>query len=313
MRASGERLPAAAAPRLDLAAAARDPRAARHPVRRRRARLRGARTERPGRARSARRARRARSRPTRASGPCSASTPTVVCDGARLRQAGDRARRRSEMLESARGQDARGRLRPLPAHAGLGGACTARSTRVTFRPLTAARPRALRRERRVGGARGRVRDPGPRRVARRADRGRLPERRRPAGGAARATAGGALRRRLRLRLDADTEPVLGTSQTQANGLIKEPLTGGQHRQTFTSVSERVIDLAQRFDDVVDAAERRSATVARRRQSVRRWLRAVPAAGRGRLYALMTSNSVRSTRQGRHRRRRRPGPPISRTT
>ena len=42
------------------------------------------------------------------------------------------------------------------------------------------RDRGLRRERGVGGPRRRIRDPGPRRPARRADRGRLPERRRAA-------------------------------------------------------------------------------------------------------------------------------------
>ena len=56
------------------------------------------------------------------------------------------------------------------------------------------------------------------------------------------------------------------------------------------LSERVIDLAQRFDDVVDAAEgkgnRGGAGIGTR------WL-LLPAAGAG-LYALMTSNSV-----GRH--------------
>jgi len=56
------------------------------------------------------------------------------------------------------------------------------------------------------------------------------------------------------------------------------------------LSERVIDLAQRFDDVVDAAEgkgnRGSGGISTK------WL-LLPAAGAG-LYALMTSNSV-----GRH--------------
>ena len=56
------------------------------------------------------------------------------------------------------------------------------------------------------------------------------------------------------------------------------------------LSERVIDLAQRFDDVVDAAEgkgnRGSGSISTK------WL-LLPAAGAG-LYALMTSNSV-----GRH--------------
>ena len=58
------------------------------------------------------------------------------------------------------------------------------TTDVTFRLARPRSPRRVPRERRVGGARGRVRDPGPRRAARRANRGRLPERRRPPGRAA---------------------------------------------------------------------------------------------------------------------------------
>ena len=84
----------------------------------------------------------------------------------------------------------------------MGGAAH-ETTLVTFRPLT---PRDLAHyvaDRRVGRPRRRVRDPGPRREPRRADRGRLPERRRPAGRAARAAARDALPRRLRLRLAVD--------------------------------------------------------------------------------------------------------------
>src|SRR5581483_1307946 len=64
----------------------------------------------------------------------------------------------------------------------------------------AARPRALHRPRRVGGACRRLRDPGPRREPRRANRRRLPERRRPARSAARPPAREALRRGVRVRL-----------------------------------------------------------------------------------------------------------------
>ena len=74
------------------------------------------------------------------------------------------------------------------------------ATRVTFRPLT---PRDIATYVASGeweGPRGRVRDPGPRRCAGRADRGRLPERRRTARVTARPRARRALRRRLRLRL-----------------------------------------------------------------------------------------------------------------
>ena len=55
------------------------------------------------------------------------------------------------------------------------------TTRVTFRPLT---PRDLAHYLASGewaGSSRRLRDPGPRREPRRADRGRLPERRRPTG------------------------------------------------------------------------------------------------------------------------------------
>ena len=69
------------------------------------------------------------------------------------------------------------------------------TTCVTFRALT---PRELAHYLASGeweGRAGALRDPGPRREPRRADRGRLPERRRPAGRAARAAARRALPRR----------------------------------------------------------------------------------------------------------------------
>ena len=59
------------------------------------------------------------------------------------------------------------------------------TTLVTFRALTDARDRGVRRGGRVGGPGGRLCDPGPRRGPGRADRRRLPERRRSAGRAAR--------------------------------------------------------------------------------------------------------------------------------
>ena len=62
------------------------------------------------------------------------------------------------------------------------------------------RPRVVPRSRRVGGTCRRVCDPGTRRCARRAHRGRLPERRRAAGGDARARALRAFRGRVWLRL-----------------------------------------------------------------------------------------------------------------
>ena len=110
-------------PRVDVAAAARDPRAARDSVRGRPARVR-----RGGPAR--RRCRRARPRARRGQGalgsrrrdarPLGVDT-TVLLDGARLRQAGGRDDA-GRMLARARGPDARGGLGRLPAHARRGGA-----------------------------------------------------------------------------------------------------------------------------------------------------------------------------------------------
>ena len=73
-------------------------------------------------------------------------------------------------------------------------------TRVTFRALTPRDLAAYLATRGVGGTRRRATRSRARRGARRADRGRLPERRRPPGGAARAHACRALPGRLRLRL-----------------------------------------------------------------------------------------------------------------
>ena len=170
----------AAAARLDLAAAARDPDAARHPVRGRRAGSRRG-SRRPRRS-SARPGRRARS--TAAGGPCSASTPRCCCDGELLGKPGD-ASEAEAMLERIAGRTHEVVSGPLPAHARRGRSCTRETTRVTIRPLT---PRELGRyvaARRVGGPRRRLRDPGSRREPRRADRGRLPQRRRPSRRAAR--------------------------------------------------------------------------------------------------------------------------------
>src|SRR5262249_33059833 len=71
----------------------------------------------------------------------------------------------------------------------------------------AARARNVRRDRRVGGTRGCVRDSGRRRVARRADRGRLPERRRTPGSRARRCPGRALSRGLRVRVARLVRPL----------------------------------------------------------------------------------------------------------
>ena len=83
-----------------------------------------------------------------------------LLDGELLGKPADAAE--AERCSSARRPDARGRLGPLPAHAGVGGAARGDDPR-HVPPADAARPRALRRERRVGGPRRRLCDPGPRR------------------------------------------------------------------------------------------------------------------------------------------------------
>ena len=115
---------------------------------------------------------------------------TVVLGGriyAKPKDAGDAER----MLEELGGTNARGRLGARARHARVGGRVDAVATRVTFRTLTPRDLATYVASRRVGGARGRLRDPGPRRRARRARRRRLPERRRPARVAPRAPARGA--------------------------------------------------------------------------------------------------------------------------
>ena len=193
---------AAAAPRLDLAAAARDPRAARASRSTSCApRLRGARSARRRprelvRARAP--ARRGRSSEA-GDRPVLGVDTTVVARRPRLRQAGGRRRRRprcSTRSAAARTRSSRASACVTPGWEEL----QHETTRVTFRPLDAARPRRVRRGRRVGGRAGALRDPGPRRRARRAGRGRLPERRRPAGRAARALLAERFAGALRLRL-----------------------------------------------------------------------------------------------------------------
>ena len=111
-----------------------------------------------------------------------------------------RRRGASAMLEQLLRTGARGRLGLLPAHARAGRSCAMETTRVVFRALTARDLAWYLASRRVGGTCRRVRDPGTRRCARPAHRGRLPERRRAAGGDARARALRAFRGRVWLRL-----------------------------------------------------------------------------------------------------------------
>ena len=138
-------------------------------------------------------------------GRCSASTPPSSLDGAIFGKPANAAEA-ERMLEQLAGK----------THTVVSGLCLLtpgwevvehESTQRHLPRADAARARAPPGARRVGGTRGRLRDPGPRRRARRADRGRLPERRRPAGGAARAAPRRALPRRLRLRVAAADERV----------------------------------------------------------------------------------------------------------
>ena len=156
-------------------------------------RLRGARParRRPGRARPAARAGQGatRSPPRPAAGRCSASTRRSSAAGASTaRPATEEARRRCSTRSAAR------------THEVVSGLCLitpgweeleTETTRVTFRPLTArdiAAYVAVGRVARAAPARTRSRASARALVER--DRGRLPERRRPPGRAARPPAGG---------------------------------------------------------------------------------------------------------------------------
>ena len=137
-----------------------------------------------------------RRRPARARRRHRGRCSTARCSASRRTR--PRPRR---MLERARRPDARGRLRPLPAHAGVGGA---RSTRRRASRSARSRRASSRTTSRAGEWEGRaggyaIQGLGASLVER--SRGRLPERRRPPGRAARPPARGALRGRLRLRLE----------------------------------------------------------------------------------------------------------------
>ena len=102
---------------------------------------------------------RARARPARSTAgdgrPVLGVDTTVVCDGRVFgKPAGPEDA--EEMLERARRPHARGRLRASACARRAGRSVEHEVTRVTFRPLTAARPRRLRRDGRVGGTRRRA-------------------------------------------------------------------------------------------------------------------------------------------------------------
>ena len=145
---------AAAAPRLDLAAAARDPRAARAAVRRRahrgtRSTIR--RTPIPSSSCApTRRGRRDRSRTRPATAPCSASTRRSSAAGACYGKAVGAGRGGGD-ARRARRRHARGRLGPLPDHARVGGAAHRDDARDV---PPADRPRHRRVRRRPASGRG---------------------------------------------------------------------------------------------------------------------------------------------------------------
>ena len=172
---------------------------------------------------------------------------TVVARRPRLRQAATTPARPSAMLEALAGR----------THVVVSGLCLVtpgweeRRARRDARHLPfahAARPRAVPGERRVGGPRGRVRDPGPRRRARRAHRGRLPQRRRPAGRPARAPAGRALPGRVRLRLD----PAHVRGLAPCHGLRRHVTTRLRSSRLCTNAGER--HLRVRSSVVAELAE-----------------------------------------------------------
>ena len=102
-----------------------------------------------------------------------------------LRQAADRGGRARDAASASAGARTRSSAASrccAPTAASRAAPASARE--VTFRTLDGADARLVRRDRRVARARRRLRDPGPRRRARRAHRRRLPQRRRPAGGGA---------------------------------------------------------------------------------------------------------------------------------
>ena len=165
-----------AGPRLPLAAAAGDPRAARDRVPGGGAGRRGA-DARAIRARSwsrTRGARRARWRASSCSGRTPRSCSTAACSASRPTR-----RRRRASCAALSGPHPRGARRHLPAR-GRRGARGARRDQVRFRRARAAGPRLVPGDRRVARAGRRLRDPGHGGGPRRRDRGRLLERGRTA-------------------------------------------------------------------------------------------------------------------------------------
>ena len=145
------------------------------PVRRRRAALRRARParRRPRRARARPRAREGALRPRGGTHRRSASTRPSISGSASTRS---RATRTTRARCCASSPGARTRCSPASACSGPRVEAVEHAETLGHLPRRSTTPAidALRRERRVGGPRRRLRDPGPRRPARRADRRRLP-------------------------------------------------------------------------------------------------------------------------------------------
>ena len=233
-------------------------------------RLRGARPARrgPGRSSSRRHARgkaqlgaRGRGGPAR----CSASTRRSCSAAASTRSPRTRPTR-SGCSTSCPGE----------THAVVSGLCLltpewevveAAATRVTFRDARrrATSPRTSRRGEWEGRAGG-VRDPGPRRRARRAGRGRLPQRRRPAGVAAGAAAGRAFPRRVRLRAEPGRCSVVwdAAGRDPSRGLTPGDARSGRSSQSHAGLDERRIRSTRAVERPPELTQRPARIEERRR-------------------------------------------------
>ena len=152
----------------------------------------------------------------------------VLCEGQLI---GKPARRRGGRADAraARRPHPRGRLGSLPAHRGLGGARTPRRPASRFRELT---PRELGRYLASGeweGRAGAYAIQGLGALARRADRGRLPERRRAARRRCSSPARRALPRRLRLRLSSEQRAARPREDDQRAGEAAARDVFSEHR------------------------------------------------------------------------------------
>ncbi len=152
------------------------------------------------------------------------------------REAGGRGRGGGD-ARATRRPNARSRLGSLSPTLRAGRSSHRETTRVTFRPLTARDLAHYVGKRRVGGPRRRLRDPGPRRLAGRAPRGRLPQRRRPPGSPSRPPPGRALPGHVRLRLNEPC-PVSEAGQVLDGRWSAIEGRARSHRRSCSKASQR---------------------------------------------------------------------------